>query len=207
MERTEELMTTLTTAELPSFFKCMLPSNVSHGFWLILPKTFCDVHLPRQDSTIILVDERGNEYKTNFLCERHGLSGGWRGFAIDHRLLKGDCLVFHLIEPCKLKVHIVRVYGLDEVDAALCLMNLELFEKRIDSEEKRKKEKGKKGKKCMEHLFFLNIPRNYRTTSWNWSRVSSTLDQFDDTSEGFCSEVIGDSEATNHNQESNEMRY
>ncbi|KAM7482514.1 hypothetical protein LguiB_007097 [Lonicera macranthoides] len=229
MERAEEL---LTGAEFPSFVKCMLPSNVAHGFWLIFPKSFCNLHLPKHDTTVILVDERGKEYKTNFLLERHGLSGGWRGFSMDHRLLKGDCLVFHLVEPCKLKgfekpsqmgfesvpnrvracmsfepaldgvqalhVHIVRVYGLDEVDAALCLMNLDAFGKTTYYSDNTKKEnrKRKKGKKRVEPLL-LDIPQNYDIKNWNWSRVSNPSveltaeDQSYNTSDGFGSEVLG----------------
>jgi len=62
------------------------------------------MHLPSSDTTVILVDEWGNEYKTSYLLERNGLSAGWRGFSISHRLLKGDLLIFRLIEPCKMKV-------------------------------------------------------------------------------------------------------
>ncbi|KAK3024513.1 hypothetical protein RJ639_043705 [Escallonia herrerae] len=129
MDRTEEVLASLAP-EFPSFVKCMLPSNVSYSFWLILPTEFCDLHLPRQNAAVTLVGECGREYKTNYLLERHGLSAGWRGFSIAHRLVKGDMLVFHLVGPCKLKVHIVRVYGLDEVDAALSLMNLNALRKR-----------------------------------------------------------------------------
>ncbi|CAK9181250.1 unnamed protein product [Ilex paraguariensis] len=105
MERAGVVLENLS-AESPSFVKCMLPSNVAHGFWLFLPKEFCDYHLPSHDTTVILVDEFGDEYKTKYLLERHGLSGGWRAFSIAHRLLKGDLLVFHLVGPCKLKVSV-----------------------------------------------------------------------------------------------------
>ncbi|KAK3025599.1 hypothetical protein RJ639_042097 [Escallonia herrerae] len=103
MDRTEEVLASLAP-EFPSFVKCMLPSNVSYSFWLILPTEFCDLHLPRQNAAVTLVGECGREYKTNYLLERHGLSAGWRGFSIAHRLVKGDMLVFHLVGPCKLKV-------------------------------------------------------------------------------------------------------
>lgn len=69
-----------------------------------LPKFFCNIHLPNHDTSIMLVDEWGNEYRTSYLLDRHGLSAGWRGFSISHRLLKGDILIFHLTAPCKLKV-------------------------------------------------------------------------------------------------------
>lgn len=70
----------------------------------IIPRKFGTLHLPSQDSTVILVDEWGKEYKTTYLIDRNGLSAGWRGFSISHRLLKGDILIFRLIGPCKLQV-------------------------------------------------------------------------------------------------------
>lgn len=83
---------------------CYLPLLL----WQIIPKRFCSLHLPSEDSTVILVDEWGKEYKTNYLIDRHGLSAGWRGFSISHRLLKGDILIFRLIAPCKLKVNYLK---------------------------------------------------------------------------------------------------
>lgn len=53
---------------------------------------------------ITLVDEDGQESLTKYLAEKTGLSGGWRGFAIDHRLVDGDALVFQLIKPTEFKV-------------------------------------------------------------------------------------------------------
>lgn len=111
-------------AESPKFAKCMLPSNVLYSFWLILPKKFCVMHLPEHDSTVTLVDETGKEFKTNYLKVRHGLSAGWRGFSIAQKLLQGDILFFHLVEPCKLQVNIVRRYGLETIEAAVCLMEM-----------------------------------------------------------------------------------
>lgn len=60
--------------------------------------------MPRHDITVILVDERQEEYKTKYLAERNGLSGGWRGFSLAHDLVEGDVLVFQLFRFCKLKV-------------------------------------------------------------------------------------------------------
>ncbi|KAL1534644.1 B3 domain-containing protein-like protein isoform X3 [Salvia divinorum] len=107
VERAERVLEHLEN-ELPHFVKYMLPSNVAHGFWLHLPKNFCSKYLPKHDTSIVLVDEWGNEYTTSYLLDRHGLSAGWRGFSISHRLLKGDILFFHLSAPCKLKVENVN---------------------------------------------------------------------------------------------------
>ncbi|THG07852.1 hypothetical protein TEA_014256 [Camellia sinensis var. sinensis] len=86
MERTEEVLANVADG-FPSFVKCMLPSNVTHGFWL---------------------------------------------------------------------VNIVRVYGLDEVDAALCIMNLVSHATRTYSDKNIRTQK--KAKKCVKsHL--LDIPQ------------------------------------------------
>uniref|UniRef100_A0A5B7B912 TF-B3 domain-containing protein n=2 Tax=Davidia involucrata TaxID=16924 RepID=A0A5B7B912_DAVIN len=197
MERAEEVMANLS-AEFPCFVKCMLPSNVSYGFWLILPQHFCNLHLPRHDTTIILVDDCGEEYKTNFLVERHGLSAGWRGFSIAHRLLKGDRLVFHLVGPCKFLVNIVRVFGLDEVDAALCLMNLVAHAKRTGSDKDTRTRK--KAKKRVEPLL-LDIPReNNKKNSPSVLNSNRGLvaDQSENNKDNF--EVLEGSEISDHLQ-------
>lgn len=51
-----------------------------------------------------LVDEEGVESPTKYLALKTGLSGGWRGFAIDHELVDGDALVFQQTDPTTLKV-------------------------------------------------------------------------------------------------------
>lgn len=155
MERAEEVLANVADG-FPGFVKCMLPSNVTHGFWLILPKKFCNLHLPMRDTTVILEDELGKEYEANYLVDRHGLSGGWRGFSLAHGLLKGDRLVFYMIKPCTFKVHIVRVHGLDEVNAALCLMNLVAIAKRTYSD--KNIQTWKKGKKSVDPLL-LDTPQ------------------------------------------------
>ncbi|KAJ8766632.1 hypothetical protein K2173_001152 [Erythroxylum novogranatense] len=110
--------------QFPSMIKCMLPSHVTGGFWLGLPARFCEKHLPKQDSLIVLEDEKGMTYNTKYLVQKTGLSGGWRGFSIVHNLVKGDVLVFHLFKPTTFKVYIVRVNGSEELDAALSLQKL-----------------------------------------------------------------------------------
>ncbi|KAF7810911.1 B3 domain-containing protein [Senna tora] len=109
IERAEELLSGLGS-EYPCFIKPMLQSHVTGGFWLGLPLHFCKNHLPQYDETIDLIDEDGQESPTKYLADRTGLSGGWRGFAIDHELVDGDALVFQLIKPTKFKVFIIRAY-------------------------------------------------------------------------------------------------
>lgn len=62
------------------------------------------MHLPKHDDTVVLVDESEQEFETKYLVDKNGLSGGWRGFSIAHKLLEKDVLVFQLIAPCKFKV-------------------------------------------------------------------------------------------------------
>ncbi|CAN1255311.1 Putative B3 domain-containing protein At5g58280 [Linum perenne] len=88
----------------PVFVKSMVRSHVYSCFWLGLPSQFCNNYLPKRDSDIILEDENGSTYDTKYLSERAGLSGGWRGFALERKLNDGDALVFQLVEPERFKV-------------------------------------------------------------------------------------------------------
>ncbi|KAL8189129.1 hypothetical protein R6Q57_029390 [Mikania cordata] len=106
--RADELHSTLQT-DFPSFVKPMLQSHVSGGFWLGLPLHFCKNYLPKRDEIMTLVDENEEEWHTKYLLRKTGLSGGWKGFAEDHKLADGDALVFQLIKPTVFKVYIIRV--------------------------------------------------------------------------------------------------
>ncbi|GKC05151.1 B3 DNA binding domain-containing protein [Tanacetum coccineum] len=63
-------------------------------------------HLPKDDVTVVLVDEDDQEYNTKYLDRKYGLSGGWRAFSMAHKLLAGDALVFQLIKQWKMKVNL-----------------------------------------------------------------------------------------------------
>lgn len=108
IERAEELEQRLGS-EFPAFIKPMLQSHVTGGFWLSFPFPFCKSHLPDHDEMFTLVDEDGDEWQAKYLARKNGLSGGWRGFSIDHELVDGDALIFQLIEPTTFKVYIIRV--------------------------------------------------------------------------------------------------
>ncbi|XP_038900948.1 B3 domain-containing protein Os01g0234100 isoform X2 [Benincasa hispida] len=120
MARAKEVQEKLSSS-YPSLIKVMLPSHVTGGFWLGLPKGFCDLHLPKQDTAMVLEDESGKLYETKYLSEKTGLSAGWRGFSIAHKLLQGDVIVFHLVMPNRFMVYIVRSNAAAEVDGALGL--------------------------------------------------------------------------------------
>lgn len=55
---------------------------------------------------MVLEDESGKEYEATYIGKRTGLSGGWRAFALDHKLDDGDAVVFELVEPTRFKVHL-----------------------------------------------------------------------------------------------------
>ncbi|KAK4264717.1 hypothetical protein QN277_025853 [Acacia crassicarpa] len=124
IERAKEVQANLSH-EFPSLIKYMLPSHVSGGFRLGFPKHFCEMHLPKVDSMLILEDENGRQYGTKYRIRKAGLSGGWRGFSIAHNLLEGDVLVFHLIQSRMFKVFIIRSHGSNEMDVALGLLYLD----------------------------------------------------------------------------------
>ncbi|CAI0557263.1 unnamed protein product [Linum tenue] len=102
IHRAEELQSTLDP-EHPSFVKPMLQSHVTGGFWLGLPSLFCKTYLPKEDEMMTLIDEGEEPSQTKYLAGKTGLSGGWRGFAIDHELVDGDALVFQLVSPTEFK--------------------------------------------------------------------------------------------------------
>ncbi|THG05825.1 hypothetical protein TEA_026436 [Camellia sinensis var. sinensis] len=126
MERADEVLENVAD-EYPSFIKCMLPSNVTHGFWL---------------------------------------------------------------------VHIVRVYGLDEVDAALCLLNLVTHAKRTYSN--KNCQTRKKSKKCVEPLLLDIHRKDIKTTGL-------ATNQYETNSDDFGSEVLEGSEISDHR--ANESSY
>ncbi|KAD4584292.1 hypothetical protein E3N88_21893 [Mikania micrantha] len=103
----EKLQSNLQS-EYPSFVKSMVRSHVYSCFWLGLPQRFCTTHLPKSTMTMVLEDEEGIEYEAVFISSRTGLSGGWRAFAIEHKLDDGDALVFELVERTRFKIYIVK---------------------------------------------------------------------------------------------------
>ncbi|XP_057442111.1 putative B3 domain-containing protein At5g58280 isoform X2 [Lotus japonicus] len=75
-----------------------------------LPSRFCEEHLPKTLYDMILEDEDGSEYEAVYIGKRSGLSGGWRAFALDHKLDDGDALVFELVEASRFKIYICRAF-------------------------------------------------------------------------------------------------
>lgn len=92
----------------PAFVKPMLHSHTASGFWLGLPSNFCKQYLPHRDERIVLEDEQNMEWECLYLAHKVGLSGGWRGFSLDHELVDGDSCIFELVGPTRFKVYIFR---------------------------------------------------------------------------------------------------
>ncbi|KAJ6365020.1 hypothetical protein OIU76_029905 [Salix suchowensis] len=115
MELAEVIRANLEAA-YPSFAKTLVRSNVTVGFWMHLPMRFCKMHLPKNDTTVFLENESGEEYILNYIAERTALSGGWKAFCAANNLLEGDVLVFHLVKPSRFKVYIVRGNGSSQTD-------------------------------------------------------------------------------------------
>ncbi|KAE9463661.1 hypothetical protein C3L33_04432, partial [Rhododendron williamsianum] len=111
----EKLKSNLTSGN-PSFVKSMVRSHVYSCFWLGLPSKFCEDHLPKSTVDIVLENKKGAEYDAVYIGKRVGLSGGWRAFALDHKLDDGDALVFELVEPARFKVYIVRASNCSSED-------------------------------------------------------------------------------------------
>ncbi|CAL1391635.1 unnamed protein product [Linum trigynum] len=124
MKRAQELEASLPR-NFPTMIKLMLPSHISGGFWLGLCKKFCVKHLGEKDMMMDLEDEDGKVFPVNCLVGKTGLSGGWRKFSTDHKLVKGDVVVFQLVKANKFMVYIVRARDFEQNDVALGLLKLE----------------------------------------------------------------------------------
>ncbi|MCL7028935.1 hypothetical protein MKW94_012673, partial [Papaver nudicaule] len=94
----------------PSFVKSMFATIVSKTFSLNIPSEICNKHLPKKTKwRIVLEDEEGSVYETNYYWVTGCISTGWKAFSMDHKLDSGDALVFELLEPTRFKVHIFKV--------------------------------------------------------------------------------------------------
>ncbi|CAM0145134.1 unnamed protein product [Urochloa decumbens] len=139
MSRAKQIQANLPV-EHPSFVKRMLQSHVIRGFWLGLPKYFCEKHLPKSDAGIVVKDENGEDHHTTYLEGKQGLSAGWRGFAIDHDLKVGDVVVFELVKSNKFKIYIVRSNEFTTTDVDPNLLNSDVQKKGKQSTEQENSE-------------------------------------------------------------------
>ncbi|KAB2596967.1 B3 domain-containing protein [Pyrus ussuriensis x Pyrus communis] len=76
LKAAEKLLENLQS-DNPSFVKTMVRSHVYSCFF-----------------DMVLEDEHGKEYDAVYIGTRTGLSGGWRAFALEHKLDDGDALIY-----------------------------------------------------------------------------------------------------------------
>ncbi|PIA26891.1 hypothetical protein AQUCO_08600041v1 [Aquilegia coerulea] len=155
IQRAEEVRANLDP-RFPSFVKSMLRSHVIKGFWMGIPGQFCKAHLPKHDVTIPLVDENQEEFVTNYLLHKIGLSGGWKGFAVAHKLVERDALVFQLIKATTFQVHIIRAFSLDAIDGVIGFVTLDSDPKH-SSTCKSIKTSGKRVRKRRKIVSFADV--------------------------------------------------
>nr|XP_043607284.1 B3 domain-containing protein Os01g0234100-like [Erigeron canadensis] len=127
MIRAQEVRSSLGT-EHPSCIKLMVKAHLDSttgGYWMGFSHQWARMYLSKTDREMLIEDEDGEIYQIKYNSDKSGLSAGWRKFATGHNLLEGDALVFHLVDPFKFKVYIIRANDLNEVDGALGLLNLE----------------------------------------------------------------------------------
>ena len=92
-----------------SFSLFLLPLHLNFTFVSQgLPSDFCNKHLPKKDTAIVLEDEDGHNYDAKYLGAKQGLSAGWRGFAINHDIKVGDVVVFQLVSSAKFQASVSR---------------------------------------------------------------------------------------------------
>jgi hypothetical protein len=70
---------------------------------------------------MVLEDEDGVEFPATYIGKRVGLSGGWRAFALEHKLDDGDALVFELTEPTRFKVGL-KISDVNLVRGHACIL-------------------------------------------------------------------------------------
>lgn len=131
--RAEEFLSSLSNDQ-PSFLKALVRSHVGSCFWMGLPVPFCKIHLPGNDTEVILENESGEEFPIKYISNKTGLSAGWRKFVAGNKLVEGDALIFQLTGPCRFKVYTIRANDLTEVDGALSLLILDSQTKQNDAE-------------------------------------------------------------------------
>ncbi|GAV66354.1 B3 domain-containing protein/DUF724 domain-containing protein [Cephalotus follicularis] len=184
VERAEELLSNLDDSS-PSFMKTLVRSNVSYGYWMHLPMRFCKLHMPRHDTTFSLDTER-EVHKVHYIAERTALSGGWKAFATLNELREGDVLVFHLVEPSKFKVYVVKASPLVAVTGVSAL-------NKIDSDGMENDSDTCKNAKCLELLPVDHSQENCQISSQmvlDASYSRHVADHSENDSQGLCSKVL-----------------
>ncbi|KAJ0494880.1 putative transcription factor B3-Domain family [Helianthus annuus] len=128
MIKAEGVRSSLGT-EHPSCIK-RLKGHVLIAYDMAFPTTFWKLFvLPKVDSEMVIEDENGEIHHVKYKAKICRLTAGWRKFVAEHNLLVGDVLVFHLVEPYRFKVYIVRANDPEKEDDLITRLNLEALSK------------------------------------------------------------------------------
>ncbi|KAM0057900.1 putative transcription factor B3-Domain family [Helianthus debilis subsp. tardiflorus] len=135
MIKAEEVRSSLGT-EHPSCIK-MLKGHLLIAYDMAFPTTFWKLFvLPKVDSEMVIEDENGEIHHVKYKAKICRLTAGWKKFVAGHNLLVGDVLVFHLVEPYKFKVYIVRANDPEKEDDLITRLNLEARTEQMTPETK-----------------------------------------------------------------------
>jgi len=92
----------------------MSDSQVAGGFWCQLPKRFVREAFPRlRDKYTLALECGAHEWEVVLLPrpgDGAGLSGNWRGFAIDNLIFPSDAVVFEVLHARRVRAHLFRAW-------------------------------------------------------------------------------------------------
>nr|CAD1841380.1 unnamed protein product [Ananas comosus var. bracteatus] len=98
----------------PTFVAIMHWSNITaKSNFVNIPKKFADAHLqPRSHEIVLKIPNGTNKWFVSYILgsDRRGICGGWKGFATDNNLRKGDICLFELMKNSSvptMTVHII----------------------------------------------------------------------------------------------------
>ena len=108
-----------------------------------IPKAFAKEHMPKETRQVSLSDSNRYKWPTKWVYKdkdggvTSGLSAGWRGFALDHRLEEGDVCVFELVKGDNLDL-LVHIFQPEE-DRGEYLPNSHKSVRGSDQEQRKRK--------------------------------------------------------------------
>ncbi|PIN08678.1 hypothetical protein CDL12_18743 [Handroanthus impetiginosus] len=92
------------------FFKHRINNcNVGRKCSLQIPQAFSKMHLSSIKQTMILQNSKGIPWLVNVIINSNKqllISGGWKAFADDNSIKKGNVCIFELVEQNKMQVHV-----------------------------------------------------------------------------------------------------
>ncbi|KAE8721815.1 putative AP2/B3-like transcriptional factor family protein [Hibiscus syriacus] len=116
--------------------------------------------MPKQDTTVALEDENGEECIAFYIAQRTALSAGWKSFSANHKLVEGDVLIFHLVSSLKFKVYMVRVFELNKVDRSFGSLDVNIHAKPVRSIRMKQTKRPSKRVKRLDLLPDDNVENN-----------------------------------------------